>query len=219
MKNEKKTRTMRCSWCARVLPETSFPIKQGYQRVRYKVCRECLALGHSVLRPEPKPKRIPMTPEERVIHRREYFRNYRKKNAEKFREYVRRSAERKAAGKLKQKQKRVPKPKPVAKPKAKPVVENRTCIVCKRTLPVESFMTVNGKRTHSNICIDCRPNQTTEQIVEKEPEVKPVPKLPIKPVVVKEKGCTRCKRYPCFQGIENLESDFSKTCKQFEYGQ
>ena len=78
---------MKCCYCHRDLPIEAFPLKYGH--VRYKSCRECYALGHSCLRPEPKPKRPKLSPEEKKAHRKaymlEYQRKYRAANREKVR--------------------------------------------------------------------------------------------------------------------------------------
>lgn len=36
---------------------------------------------------------------------------------------------------------------------------------------------------------------------------------------VREALCVECALYPCFQGIENFESNFAETCKSFRYRQ
>ena len=96
---------MQCCLCHRELPKEAFPLKYGH--VRYKSCRECHALGHSCLRPEPKPKRPKLTEEEKKARRKayqlEYQRKYRAANREKVREYSRESIARARAGEPKRK--------------------------------------------------------------------------------------------------------------------
>ena len=148
---------MKCCYCHRDLPIEAFPLKYGH--VRYKSCRECYALGHSCLRPEPKPKRPKLSPEEKKAHRKaymlEYQRKYRAANREKVREFSRDSIRRRRAGEEKRKS---------GPPKG-----------CKFTK--QAF---------------------TER---------PVPK---KEPVKAERLCQQCINWPCFAGIENLETDFAR---------
>ena len=158
---------MKCCYCHRDLPIEAFPLKYGH--VRYKSCRECYALGHSCLRPEPKPKRPKLSPEEKKAHRKaymlEYQRKYRAANREKVREFSRDSIRRRRAGEEKRKS---------GPPKG-----------CKFTK--QGF---------------------TER---------PVPK---KEPVKAERLCEKCPNWPCFAGIENLETDFAREgCHGFPRGE
>lgn len=158
---------MKCYYCHRDLPEEAFPLKYGH--VRYKSCRECYALGHSCLRPEPKPKKPKLSPEEREAHRkeyhREYLRKYRAANRAKVRELSRESNRRRRAGEEKRKS---------GPPKGSEFTK-------------QDF---------------------SAPIVEPH---KPKPK-PVK----LERLCEKCRNWPCFDGIENLESDFaSEGCHAF----
>lgn len=251
---------MICRYCKRDLPKKQFPLKPGMKNARYKTCRECHALGHSCIeKPKPEPHKV-MTPEERAVHMREYYRNYRAAHRDKIKQQCRDSARRRYNGEGKRKPGPKPKPKPVTK----------TCIVCGRELPSFMFDSADGKRTHSSTCIDCR--EKAKQNVAKQTEPEPATKvcrkcgreLPIEsfefrkdkvrrlwhckdcrspqarkmaaylreyrelgkePVKPKEqppkpqkpeKGCKKCWLYPCFQGIDNLETDFSLYCKSFK---
>ena len=148
---------MKCCYCHRDLPIEAFPLKYGH--VRYKSCRECYALGHSCLRPEPKPKRPKLSPEEKKAHRKaymlEYQRKYRAANREKVREFSRDSIRRRRAGEEKRKS---------GPPKG-----------CKFTK--QAF--------------------TERSVPKKEP-------------VKAGRLCQQCVNWPCFAGIENLETDFAK---------
>ena len=148
---------MKCCYCHRDLPIEAFPLKYGH--VRYKSCRECYALGHSCLRPEPKPKRPKLSPEEKKAHRKaymlEYQRKYRAANREKVREFSRDSNRRRRGGEEKRKS---------GPPKG-----------CKFT-----------KQDFTE-----RPAPTKE---------------PVKA----ERLCHQCVNWPCFAGIENLETDFAR---------
>ena len=144
-----------CKFCHRTLPDTSFGLKYG--RVRYKICRECLALGHSCMKRPEKPPREILTDKQMQERKREYMRKYREAHREKFRQAARASNKRRREG----------------LPKLKP-----------------------------------GPKKTEPGMKKDQPKQIRVPKV---------KGCVRCLWYPCFEGIENLESDFSKTCKSFRY--
>ena len=158
---------MKCCYCHRDLPIEAFPLKYGH--VRYKSCRECYALGHSCLRPEPKPKRPKLSPEEKKAHRKaymlEYQRKYRAANREKVREFSRDSIRRRRAGEEKRKS---------GPPKG-----------CKFTK--QGF-------TESPVSM----------------------KKPVKA----ERLCLKCPNWPCFAGIENLETDFAREgCHGFPRGE
>ena len=148
---------MKCCYCHRDLPIEAFPLKYGH--VRYKSCRECYALGHSCLRPEPKPKRPKLSPEEKKAHRKaymlEYQRKYRAANREKVREFSRDSIRRRRAGEEKRKS---------GPPKG-----------CK----------------------------FTKQAFTERP-------VPTKEPVKAGRLCQQCINWPCFAGIENLETDFAR---------
>ena len=205
MTKETTTRTRVCVWCGRTLPVTAFPLKTGMTRARYKTCRECHALGHSCLRKErPKRERQVLTPEQKAEKLREYRRKYYQEHKENFNKSNREWYNRKKKGE--------PKQKPGPKPKLKKEHEKRKCIVCDRVLPMDAFISTTGKRTHSTVCLYCR-----EQRKQKKELCKSVVRYKPGPPKEepKERGCLRCSLYPCFQGIENLESDFSRTCKSF----
>lgn len=218
-----------CRYCNRTLQDTDFPLKPGLKRARYKVCRECMALGHSCIekpKPAPRPKR---TPEEQAEYKREYARRYREAHKEKLRELNRASYYRRKAGEpskrgrksdltpeqRKERQKeymrlyRQVRKRKEEEQKADMPKKTRTCVVCKRELPEDKFNSRNGKRTHSVVCLDCRPQP--------KPKAEPKPPTPKpKPKPVMERGCKKCWIYPCFDGIDNLETDFSLTCKSFK---
>lgn len=153
---------MKCCYCHRDLPIEAFPLKYGH--VRYKSCRECYALGHSCLRPEPKPKRPKLSPEEKKAHRKaymlEYQRKYRAANREKVREFSRDSTRRRRTGEEKRKS---------GPPKGTEFVKQ-------------------------------------EFVMPKQPNIPLCEKKPVKA----ERKCEQCVNWPCFAGIENLESDFAK---------
>jgi hypothetical protein len=148
---------MKCCYCHRDLPIEAFPLKYG--RVRYKSCRECYALGHSCLRPEPKPKRPKLSPEEKKAHRKaymlEYQRKYRAANREKVREFSRDSNRRRRGGEEKRK---------------------------------------SGPQKG---CKFTKQDFTERPVPTKEP-------------VKAGRLCQQCINWPCFAGIENLETDFAK---------
>lgn len=193
-----------CRYCNRLLPDSEFPLKNGRTKVRYKTCRECHELGHSCIeKPKPTPRKR-MTDEERKEHMREYHRRYRATHREQIRENNMASYRRRKEGKPPKK--RGPKPKPI------PQVETRVCIVCHKSLPVDDFNSSDGRRTHSVVCKGCRPKVQPKP----KPEPRAMPK-PVNPIPKRtERGCSRCILYPCFIGIENLDSDFSITCKKFK---
>lgn len=195
---------MICSWCNRRLPTSSFGLKTGATRSRYKVCISCREAGHSCVKQEkPKAPRKKMTPEERIAHKREYQRQYCAKHREQVREWQRDSYQKRKQG-IKGK----PGPKPKKEKPVKPEPATRVCVVCGRELPAVNFYSRDGKRTNSVVCLDCRPEPT--------PKVKKPAPVPVK-LTPDEKGCINCRFYPCFQGIDNLESDLSKTCRSFKY--
>lgn len=148
---------MKCCYCHRDLPIEAFPLKYGH--VRYKSCRECYALGHSCLRPEPKPKRPKLSPEEKKAHRKaymlEYQRKYRAANREKVREFSRDSNRRRRGGEEKRK---------------------------------------SGPQKG---CKFTKQDFTERPVPTKEP-------------VKVGRLCQQCINWPCFAGIENLETDFAK---------
>ena len=147
-----------CKFCHRTLPDSSFGLRYGH--VRYKICRQCMAVGHScIAKPRPEPRKK-MTDEERRAHRAEYFRQYRETHREQMRQSSRQSINRRRAG------------LPPLKPGRKTGVPVKAAAV---------------------------------------PAIQPPKPKPL-PVV---KGCLRCQWYPCFDGIDNLESDFSITCKSY----
>ena len=151
------------------------------------------------------------TPEELKVRKREYQRKYRQEHLEKYRESNRASYHRRKAGET---TKRGPKPGTKYKKEPSQPPDTRTCTVCKRDLPVDKFNTRDGRRTHSTICLDCRPKYPPKP---KEPVKERPVKVTPKPPVSTEKGCKlRCAHYPCFCGIDNLETDFSLTCQSFK---
>lgn len=48
-----------------------------------------------------------------------------------------------------------------------------------------------------------------------EPVKKEKPVKELNPEPKPERGCIKCWKYPCFEGIENFDTDFSKTCIDF----
>ena len=148
---------MKCCYCHRDLPIEAFPLKYGH--VRYKSCRECYALGHSCLRPKPKPKRPKLSPEEKKAHRKaymlEYQRKYRAANREKVREFSRDSNRRRRGGEEKRK---------------------------------------SGPQKG---CKFTKQDFTGRPVPTKEP-------------VKAGRLCQQCINWPCFAGIENLETDFAR---------
>lgn len=205
------SRTRQCQWCGRTLPLGDFPLKYP-SRAHAKICGECLKLGHSVNRVERKP-REELTPEEKKAKRREYMKAYRKRNAERLKAQKRESYRRKAA-----------------------MVRTYTCVVCGRELPQEMFLVSNGRRRHGGKCNDClaaglrmpraangkgsRHEYSKKYYSQHKEEIKARQVLgasretyvakprPVK--VERPRLCLQCVRYPCFAGIENLESDFAR---------
>lgn len=219
--SEKRTVEGRvCRFCGRFLPITYFPLKAGKTYNRYKVCRDCRKLGHSCLRKEKEPKlerRTYATEEERQAAHKEYQRAWREKNADKVRE-ARRSW--------------------YYKKKGEAVPATRVCRCCGRELPVDEFTDKNGRRTHTSKCRECRESGAraprvgngkgdrheyhAKRYQEKKLELKvrnierqtgrpinePIKRKP-KPVK-QERLCETCRNWPCFDGIENLETDFAR---------
>ena len=147
--------------------------------------------------------RAKLPPEVKAARRREYQQRYREQHREQLRVYGREYYHRVKEGEPKRKRG----PKVGTKYRKEPPPETRTCTKCNRVLPVEMFYSRNGKRTHSTVCLDCRPVKVSKP----KPPPKPKPAPP-----PKEKGCTKCWLYPCFDGIDNLETDFSLTCQSFK---
>lgn len=142
-----------------------------------------------------------MTPEERAEHKREYMRQYFAKHREQVLKWQRENYQRRKQG-INGK----PGPRPKQEKPEKPEPTTRVCVVCGRELPAVRFYSRDGKRTNSVVCLDCRPAPAPTV---KKPKPKPQRLTP------DQKGCIRCWLYPCFQGIDNMDSDLSKTCRQF----
>lgn len=161
-----------------------------------------------------------MTDDERKAHRVEYMREYRKENAERIKELKREHYHRKAAKE-----------------------KTYTCVVCGRELTQEMFLDSKGRRRHGGKCNDCldagkrkprvgngngprseyakkyysehkeeiKAKQVLGSLERERPAAKP---KPIKPKA--RRMCETCQGWPCFVGIENLESDFAKCgCRGF----
>ena len=161
-----------------------------------------------------------MTDEERKAHREEYMRAYRAKNAETIKRQKRESYHRKTAE-----------------------VKTYTCVVCGRELPQEMFLDSKGRRRHGGKCNEClaagkrkprvangkgpRHEYAKKYCAEHKDEIKArqvlgamereqraVRARPVR--AARSRLCLQCVRYPCFSGIENLETDFAREgCHSF----
>ena len=125
---------------------------------------------------------------------------------------------------------------------AKEESNTRVCKHCGRELPITEFPYRKDGLYRLRVCRDCRvdtgdktayiremqrrrrerikegfkPNheamvELIDKAVSEKPKVLSKPKKKNKP----ERGCIKCWKYPCFEGMENFETDFSKTCKDF----
>lgn len=213
MKAENQIRQRTCCYCGRRLPLTSFGLKPGSRSVRYKACNECRAVGHSCLKKE-RPRRGPkplLDPEERKRRAAESKRRWRENNKERMREYYHAYYERKKAEK-----------------------QTETCVVCGRELPLSMFRDSNGRRRNDCKCKDCREanrrkprtsngngkrhdyahkyyEEHKEQIKEQQAlHLATLPPVPKQPKEQRQQMCRTCEKWPCFEGIETLESDFAK---------
>ena len=110
----------------------------------------------------------------------------------------------------------------------------QTCTECGRELPEEEFLDSIGRRIGSGRCKECREKHSEyhrkyrkehrDKVRENSrrsiararaglPKLKPGPpkgSVFARPVVKGERLCEKCVNWPCFRGIENLESDFAR---------
>jgi len=151
-----------CCYCHRNLPLTYFPLKPGKKHARYKVCRDCLTLGHSCVpkvRPEPKRRKF-ASDEERQAAVKAYYREWRKKNADKLREQRRAWYYRK---------------------KGEEVPVTRVCTCCGKELPIDDFNDSAGRRSHSYECRECRQRKPLNPML-----------APSRKGCAREKVCHKC---------------------------
>lgn len=216
---------MECCLCHRDLPKEAFPLKYG--RVRYKSCRECHALGHSCLRPEPKPKRPKLTPEEKVEHRRQYMQEYRRK----YRERKKKQAEAQKTSVCTECGKEFPlsefldslgrrigsgrcsecRARSRANMREYQREYQREYRAANRDKVREFSRESNRRRRGGEEKRKSGPKEGSEFVKQdfEPPRPSTFPLGKKKPAKV-ERTCEKCVNWPCFVGIENLETDFAK---------
>ena len=115
----------------------------------------------------------------------------------------------------------------------------RVCKECGRELPISEFPYRKDGLYRLRVCRDCRVDRgdktayicemqrrrrkrlkqgfkpNPEMLVEYVDKAVKRVKLPPKNKPKPEKGCIKCWLYPCFEGIENFDTDFSKTCLNY----
>ena len=193
---EEQTRI--CKYCGRNLPLSEYPRRPDSRSLRYRICRECRAVGHSCLRVEtPKLVKEELTDEERIERKREYMRRWRADHPDKVRKY-----------RQKERRKRPTRPAPVMK--AKPE-KTYTCTSCGKSLPADAFMDAAGRRRHGGKCSACR--EAEKALKASRPKMPAAEKMDIpmpRPERIERPGCESCINYPCFEGFENTETDFAR---------
>lgn len=214
-----------CRFCGRLLPLTYFPLKPGMKYARYKACRDCHPLGHSCIpKPKPEPKRRKFAnDEERKAAQKEYQRQWHEQHREEMK------AKRHERHELN-------------KSRSANLTERFYCSCCRCIKPAEDFIT-NGKQFR--VCNECRARHTKKQELGQKPKSphgtgerceyhrqywlehkEDIKATRVEQAINRErkaekkepedKLCWKCWRWPCFEGIENMDSDFAKEgCQSF----
>lgn len=176
--------TKECRRCHKVLPITDFYIHNLARDGHRNICKHCY-VEQNLFRKAGKEYTVKhhakLTQEEKRQRHNEYMRKYRDANREKVREISRRSvARRRAADEEKKKKKRLPNGQG----------------------PRHEYHARQWRERKDELKLRNIERQMGHKIEDK--PVKP------QPVTDEPRLCLQCKNWPCFDGIEMLESDFAR---------
>lgn len=178
------TGTKVCRKCGRELSINDFYLNKGTKDGHRNVCKRCYTEYNLFKRAGKVYKvkhRKPLSTDEKREKRNEYMRKYRDANREKVREISRRSvARRRAADEEKKKKKRLPNGQG----------------------PRHEYHAKQWRERKDELKLRNIERQMGHKIDDK--PVKP------QPVTDEPRLCHQCKNWPCFDGIEMLESDFAR---------
>lgn len=194
-----------CCYCHRNLPLTYFPLKPGKKYARYKACRDCHPLGHSCI---PKKQRKEKAQRKAAAIDRFYCSLCKQiKPAEAFitdgKQYKMcnqcrdKARARRAAEKAKRTSE---KRKPFNPLLADPPKERKPRVGNGQGDRHEYFAKMYAERKDE---IKAKQVLGAIEAEQQKPKPKPKPKRA-------EKLCWKCWLYPCFEGIDNMDSDFAK---------
>jgi len=183
------TGTKVCRKCGRELSINDFYLNKGNKDGHRNVCKHCYT-EHNLFKRAGKvykvKRRNPLSTDEKREKRNEYMRKYRDANRDKVREISRRSiAKRRAAAEEeKAKKKRLPNGQG----------------------PRHEYHARQWRERKDELKLRTIERQLGHKIEDGEKPIKAAPQ----PVIKQPRLCLQCKNWPCFDGIEMLESDFAR---------